>query len=136
MALEDILRHILNDADIEAEGIIRQAKEEALKIIQEGKSEAEKLYQGNIGKEKTLCEKQRQKLIVNARLEAKKDSLLNKQELITLVFKKLKANLNKAQLKKQQIGRDKVQEDYEDVDLYLNRIRPDYETKIAEMLFE
>lgn len=136
MALEAILKHILNDANIEAEGIIRKATEEALRIIREGKIEAEKLYQDNIDKEKALCEKQRQKVIVNARLEAKKDLLLTKQELIDSVFKKVKANLNKAQLKKQQIGQDKVQEAYEDSDFYLNKIRPDYETKIAEMLFE
>lgn len=136
MALEAILENILDDAKSKARGIIQGAEREAEKIIREGKSEAESLYRSYLDKEKALYEKQRQRLIVSARLEARQDRLLAKQELIGLVFNKLKASLSRMQLKKQQVSQDKTHEAYEDADFYLNKIRQDFEAKIAQILFE
>lgn len=135
MSLESILNRILNDANAQREKIIQEALQEANRIIQEAKLEAEGLYNTGIQKEKALYESQKQRLIVNARLEYKKNLLKAKQELIDAVFEKLKPNLRKDKFKKQRIFQDKVQEVPEDINFYLDKVRLDYETDISRILF-
>lgn len=136
MSLEAIIQHILIEADKEKQKIMQQAMLQAQEIIRQAREEADDLYRGIINTQAGFEEKQKQKLIVNARLEAKKNLLIAKQELINAVFDRLKSGLNKTQLKKQQISQDKTQEAYEGIDFYLNKMRQDYEIKIAEILFE
>ncbi len=135
MSLESILSHILNQANAEKVNILRQAHQEKEKIIQKAKQEAERLYQETLHKERALSEAQKQKIIVNARLEPKKNLLKAKQELIDSVFVKLKSEFSKDKFKKQQVSQDKVREVSEDIDFYLKRIRVDHETEIADTLF-
>jgi len=135
MSLESILNHILSEADTQREKIIQEAKQQRDKIIQEAKLEAEKFYRESLNKEKALLETQKQRLIVNARLDAKKSLLETKQELIDDVFKKLKSALKGDKFKKQQVSLDKVKEVPEEIDFYLSKFRPDYETEIAKVLF-
>lgn len=135
MSLESILGRIENEVFIQRDRIIQEAREEAEKIIQQAKMDAEKLYKEILYKERALYEHQRQKLIVNTRLEAKKNLLAAKQELIDAVFIKLKSAFKKEKFKKQQIFQHKINEVSEDIDFYLNKIRPDYETEIAKILF-
>jgi V/A-type H+-transporting ATPase subunit E len=135
MSLESILAHILDEATAQKEKIIQDAQQEARRIIQEAQKGAERLYQESIDKEKALYESQKQSLLVNARLEAKSNYLRAKQELIDSVFENVKSSLNKDKLKKQQVFIDKTQTVSEDVDFYLNHIRPDYEAEIARILF-
>lgn len=136
MSLEAIVEHILIEADKEKQKIMQQAMLQAQEIIRQAREESDELYRGIINTQASFGEKQKQRLIVHARLEAKKNLLIAKQELINTVFDRLKSGLNKTQLKKQQIGQDKIQEAYEDMGFYLNKMRQDYETKIAEILFE
>ena len=136
MSLESILQHIIEEANFQKEKIIQEAKQEAHKIIQLAKLDAEELYRDILNQEKGLYERQKQKIMVNARLEDKKSLLASKQELIDAVFVKLKSTLKKDKFKKEQIFQNKTQELAEDLDFYLNKIRPDYETEIAQILFE
>lgn len=135
MSVESILSHILNKANAQKEKIVQEAKIGAEAILREAKKEAGKIYQEILDREKAVYESQRHKLIVNARLESKKNLLKAKQELIDSVFKELKSELGKIKLKKQQVTQDKVQEVAEDIDFYLSKIRPDYEGEIAKVLF-
>ncbi len=135
MALESILEHIINKAKKEEENIIQEAELQADKIIQEAKLEAEKLYREILNKEKALAEAEKQKLVVNARLEEKMNLLKAKQELINDVFNKLKSALAGNKFKKQQVLTDKVKEVPEDIDFYLTDIRQENEAEIAGMLF-
>jgi len=135
MSLESILDRILAEAQLKAEDIIRQARQEAEDIIRQARQEAANIYRESIDREKSIFEKRKQKLIVQAHLEGKKKILAAKQELIDEVFKDFKLSLGKNKLKKQQVAYDKVHEVAEDVDFYLGRIRPDYEADIARILF-
>lgn len=135
MSLESILEHILSQANCQKDKIIETAKEEADKIIQAAKLEADKLFQESLEKEKRLYLAGQQKRLVEAHLEAKRQILESKQELISHVFEKLKAGLDKNRFKKERIASDKVEEVNEDLDFYLNKIRPDYEAQIAKILF-
>jgi len=134
MSLDSIIEHILKEAEAEKEKIIQQAQAERSTLIQETKKQAEQLYQESIQKETGRLERQKQGLIVQARIESKKQLLKTKQELIDMVFAKLKSTLKKDKLKKEQVSHDKIYEVSEDIDFYLNKIRPDYETEIAKIL--
>jgi vacuolar-type H+-ATPase subunit E/Vma4 len=135
MSLESILKHILDEAGLEREKIIQEAKSQHKLLLQEAGQEAEKFYQEMLAREKARYEAEKQKLIVNARLGAKRDLLAVKQELIDAVFEKVKSQLKREEFKKEQIAQDKVRQVAEDLDFYLKRIRPDYETDIAKILF-
>jgi V/A-type H+-transporting ATPase subunit E len=136
MSLESILNHILDEAHQQRDSLIQEAIQQKNKIIEESREEAARVYQEIIEREKILSEAGKQKLIVNVRLESKKGFMQAKQELIDEVFKKLKLQLNKDKFKKQQVSGDKVREVPEDIDFYLERIRPDYETEIAKIIFD
>ena len=135
MSLESILNNIINEANSQKEKIIQGARQQVDGIIQVANQEAKKLYQEIIDKEKMLSLAEKQKLIVNGRLESKKKSLSVKQELIKAVFEKLRAEIKKDRLKKKQVLQDKTLDVPEDIDFYLNKIRLDYESEIAKMLF-
>lgn len=136
MSLESILEHILNEARTQKEDMVQQARQKKELIIKQARQEADMLYQENIEGEKAHLERERQRQIVNARLESKKNLLKAKQELIGAVFEKLKSRLKSDKFKKQQISQEKVREIPEDLDFYLKRIRPDHEAEIAKILFE
>lgn len=136
MSLESILEHILSEGQAACEKIIQEAQQQAQEIIQQAQREADKLFRESIDKEKALCEKEKQRRIVNARLEYKKNLLAAKQELINSVFKNFKSRLARAELKKEQVTRERVQEVAEDIDFYLGQIRRDYESQIAKILFK
>jgi vacuolar-type H+-ATPase subunit E/Vma4 len=136
MSFDSILTHIQDTAQTEAEKIIQQAKKEAERILQEARLQADKLYQELVAGESYLYEKEKQKLIVQARLQGKKNLLGAKQELIDEVFEKLKLALGKNKFKKEQVSQDKVHEVSEDTDFYLKKIRPDYEVEISALLFK
>lgn len=135
MSLESILKRIINEANTQKELIIQDARNQAAVIIQEARKEAEKNYQVALDKQRAIYARQKKRLVVNARLDYKKELLLAKQELMEGVFKKLKSTLKTEKIKKQQISQDKIEEVSEDMDFYLNQLRQKYETEIARMLF-
>ena len=135
MPLDAILNHIIAQGDSRKEKIIQEANQQAQGIIQDAKAEADKLYQEVIDKEKSLYLAEKQKRIVNGRLEAKRNLLRIKQELIDLLFKKLKSQLAKEKFRKKQVLMDKEQDTPEDIDFYLAKIRVDFESEIAKYLF-
>lgn len=136
MSLESIIEHILDKANAEREKIIQQANDERNVILRQAKEEAETLYQTNFKKERALYEKEKERIVVNARLESKKDLLKAKQELIDSIFEKLKTDIEgSALLKKQRITRDKVQEVKAEAGFYIDKFRFDYESEVAKILF-
>lgn len=135
MALESILNHILQEANKQREEIIQEARLKAQDLIRQAHQEAAELYQNTLDKEKALLTREKQKIIVNARLDSKKNLLMTQQELIDVVFDKLKFSLKSEKFKKQQIYLDKVKEAPEDIDFYLNRLRLEHEAEIARILF-
>jgi vacuolar-type H+-ATPase subunit E/Vma4 len=135
MSLDSILGHIINEANSQKEIIIQQAKKQAEEISHSAKQEADKIYQAIISQEKSAFQSQKQKAIVNARLEARKNLLAAKQELMDAVLEQLKFQIGKEKFKKKQILQDRVHEVAEDIDFYLHQVRLDNETEIARTLF-
>lgn len=136
MSLESILEHIVNESGLQQEKIIQAARHEAARIIQGARAEAEGLYKDIYEQERVVFENQKQKQLVNARLEHKKSLLLAKQELMDRVFKKLKSIFKAERFKKEQVLADRVKEAPEDIDFYLAGFRQEHETEIAGILFK
>jgi V/A-type H+-transporting ATPase subunit E len=135
MPLESILHKITHNANLEAKRITQEARKDADKISQQAKKEAEDVYQQILDKEKTILLAQKQKSLVNARLEAKKSLLKAKQELIDQVFEGIKSQIPKGKIKEYHVLPDKTKEAAEDIDFFLSNLRHDYETEIAIILF-
>ena len=135
MSLESILSRIESETLARREEIIQEAKENAARIIKESVIQARSLYEQILKTEGLRYENQKQRLLVNARLEAKKNQLKVKQELISNVFNNLKHHCQKSKLIKYQISQDTVRETQLDVDTYLEQMKFDYESKIAEIIF-
>jgi vacuolar-type H+-ATPase subunit E/Vma4 len=135
MSLELILKRILDEAENKKENIIREAEIEAERIKQEAMQQADALYQNILAAAKADCDKEKQRLIVGSRLEARKKILETKQELIASVFEKLKSTLRLEKFKKEQVLADGAREVPGQAGFYLNKIRQDYEAEVAEILF-
>jgi len=136
MPLESILERILAEAVAQQEKIIQEALTQAEKVMQEARQSADILYQDILQKAKADSLSQKQMCIVNARLGHKRNILEAKQELIESVFKKTKSTLKEVAIKKQLVFADKVSEAAADIDFYLGRLRQDYESEIARILFK
>lgn len=136
MALESIIEHITGEANAQKENLIRDANLQAEVIIKDAQTEAAQIYKDTFEKGRASLEAEQQKLIVNARLEARKKLLFAKQGLIDKVFEGLKNEIDKEKLKKKQILHDKVKEVSEDFDFYLNQLRRACETELARILFD
>jgi V/A-type H+/Na+-transporting ATPase subunit E len=135
MSLELILEHIGSDARAQQENSIQSAKNDAAQILERARADAQKAYEEIMSRQKNLAESQKQKGIVTARLEARKDLLAVKQEFINAVFEKLKSQLVKEQVHKTSIFLDREVATPEDVEFYIAKIRSEHESEIARILF-
>jgi vacuolar-type H+-ATPase subunit E/Vma4 len=135
MSLESILQHIGADVKAQKENIIQSAQDDAAQILERSRADAQKAYEEIMIRQKSLEENQKQKCIVAARLEAKKDLLAVKQEFINAVFEKLKSQLAKEQVYKTSIFLDREVATPEDAEFYITKIRSEHESEIARILF-
>ncbi|MBT9131979.1 V-type ATP synthase subunit E [candidate division NPL-UPA2 bacterium Unc8] len=87
MAIEDILRKIRSDAEAKASEIIHNAKREEESILKKAKGEAIKLGEKLLKEGKDATTQERKREITMANLEARKEMLALKQELIEEAFK-------------------------------------------------
>ena len=135
MSLESIINHIMAEAQSQAEAIIQKTELEKADILKQASAEAEALYQEGIKKETQRLDSQKQKVLVNARLESKKELLAAKRDLMGEAFAQLKEQIKEGKFKKRQISPDKQNEVSEDADFYLKQLRSDYESQVAKILF-
>jgi len=136
MSLESIIKRITSLADARGEAIIQQARQEADRLLQQAEAQGQAFSQALLKKETAALDTQRQRFIVQARLEAKKALLKAKQELLDEVFAKVKQELARGKIKKEQIAVDTVREASADIDFFLGQIRLGVETEAAAILFE
>ncbi|MCX5702321.1 MAG: hypothetical protein NTW64_05050 [Candidatus Omnitrophica bacterium] len=135
MSLESILERINTEGLVQKEKIIQAAQKEVTDLIYKARLEAEQLDQEIVAREKSVAQKQKQGLIVNARLKAKNTALSSKQALIDYVFERTKEHISLTKFKKQVISHEKVSEVSEKPEHYLQEIRHEYESEIAKILF-
>jgi V/A-type H+-transporting ATPase subunit E len=88
MTIKDINNKIISDARIQAEKIITQAEDNANNIIKKGKKEADNIKNKILYKNNQEASLKKSKILTEAKLEAKKTILLEKQKIIEDVFDK------------------------------------------------
>lgn len=135
MSLDAIIGHILAEASAQKEEILAQARQEQARILNEAQQEASRLYEGLLEGWRRACEHERQKVLVAARLEAKKGLLGVKQELIAMIFEELRSQAGSKAFKKEQVLQQAVREVAADPGLYLEGLRLESEAEIARILF-
>jgi len=135
MALDSIITHIQAQAAGQAESIMHQARQQESQLLNAGKIAAEKLYRDLLALEKNRQEKQKQRQLVNCRLENRKKILATKEEILDSLFEKVRAQLQQGQIKKQVVSANEQREVPEDIGFYLEKMRRDFETQMAAMLF-
>lgn len=135
MALDSIIDHIQDTSASQAEAIMQQTREQEARLLNNGRIAAEKLYRDLLAIETKRLERQKQQQLVNCRLENRKKILETKEEILDHLFEKVRAHLQKGKLKKQVVSARKQREVPEDIGFYLEKLRRDFETQIAAMLF-
>ncbi len=135
MALDSIIAHIQAQAASQAESIMQQAREQEARLLNDGRNAAAKLYRDLLALEKNRLERQKQRQLVNCRLENRKKILQTKEEILDRLFEKVQTHLQKGKIKKQVVSARGQREVPEDIGFYLEKLRRDFETQIAAMLF-
>lgn len=136
MSVKNIVNHILSGAQSGKESALQEAKVQAADIVERAGKEAEAVYQDIFNKGKQKAENNKNQLVVNARLEAKKKMLAAKQDIIGRIFGEIKKQGIAGKVKKEVIYIDKVSQAEQDVDFYLDKIRLEHEAALAEILFK
>ncbi|GAH60424.1 unnamed protein product [marine sediment metagenome] len=88
MTIKDINNKIISDARIQAEKIIAQAEDNANNITKKGKKKADNIKNKILYKNNQEASLKKSKILTEAKLEAKKTILLEKQKIIEDVFGK------------------------------------------------
>jgi vacuolar-type H+-ATPase subunit E/Vma4 len=135
MSLEKILEHIIGRANTEAKAILEQAHSAAQELLQRAAREAESVYQELLEQELSFARAEKARAVVRARLDARKRVLEAKHGAIEEAFSRLKDQLDKKALLKEQVTPDKVRELPLDPALYLEDARLAHEAEVARILF-
>jgi vacuolar-type H+-ATPase subunit E/Vma4 len=87
MALEDIVKKILDDASREREKITRLASEEARAIAEKAEEKGRLYYQERVRESASKIAQHYTTILVNEKIKARTQTLLEKQALLDAVFK-------------------------------------------------
>lgn len=93
MALEDIKKAIISDAQKQSELIIEDASKKAQKIISDTQTQERKKTEKILAKAKEEAKLIAKSIVINAKIKSKKDLLLEKKEIISKIVKRLEKNL-------------------------------------------
>ena len=135
MALDSILARIQDETAAQARAIVQEARQQAEKSIEAGRQETDKLYREIMRAAQNLAAQKKQRALVICRLENRKKILQVKQEILDTLFAKTKSELKKNRIKKQVVAAQGCTEESENIDFFLNDLRRDIETELAQMLF-
>ncbi|MDD5255201.1 MAG: V-type ATP synthase subunit E family protein [Candidatus Omnitrophica bacterium] len=135
MSLDAIISHIAAEASAQKEALLAQARQEAERIIQEARLEAASLSRDILRQKQGEAEKARQKIIVAARLDARRKTLGVRQEIMEQVLQKLKSEIGSERFRKVLVTQAGEDEAAADVDFYLENMRLEHEGEISRVLF-
>jgi V/A-type H+-transporting ATPase subunit E len=89
-----IIKKIESDSKAEAEEILKEAEETASEILSEAEEKAKTIENEILQRGKREAEQEKQRIIANAKLRARKILLDTKEELIDSVFSKVREELS------------------------------------------
>ena len=135
MAIESIIEHILKQARQQRERIIAEAMEKKADFARRSAEEAAVLFSDAIKDAERAAEAERNRIMISGRLEAKKRLLEAKREILSAVFAEMEPVLMGKGLMKEQVLSDGFRRVPEERGFYLEKLRQDFESEIAGVLF-
>jgi len=136
MSLEQILKRIVDDAQAEADRIVRENQEKAAEIKAKAEQEASGLAEAMVKEVENQGGLETSRIITQARLEAKIRILSQKKELIQEVLDKAfqKQDLQKKGIKRKIITKEGEIEEPVEEERLREELRSKLENEIVEVL--
>lgn len=136
MSLEQILKRIIDDAQAEADRVVRESQEKAAEIKAKAEQEASGLAEALVKEVENHGSLETSRIITQARLEAKIRILSQKKELIQEVLDKAfqKQGLQKQGLKRKIITKEGEIEEPVEEERLREELRSKLENEIVEVL--
>ena len=136
MSLEKIINKILDDAQAEAQEIVKESRLKAEEIKKHAHDEADQMADTLLNEYTRQAKLEASRLVTQARLERKIDLLACRKELINQVLDKAfkKAKIPKQSLKRKIVLKDGEKEEYFDEQNLKEELRQQLEGYIAEVL--
>ncbi|MFH2069545.1 MAG: V-type ATP synthase subunit E family protein [Candidatus Omnitrophota bacterium] len=135
MAVEDIIKKILVEAEEKAGGILTQGREVAQRIKKEAEVRAQEMAGQIVRTRRDLSNQEARRIISLARLESKKAILVVRQKMLNQVFSDRKVKV-KDVINKIVISFEGEKKEALEPEIYLKLRRPEYEAAVAGILFE
>ena len=136
MSLEKILKKIIDDAQVEADKIILESKKKAAEIKEKARKEASDLAEALVKEAERQGHLEASRIITQARLEKKINTLSRKKELIEEVLEKAfqRGAKGKEGLKRKIIMKEGESEEPYDEEKLKEELRSKLENEILEAL--
>lgn len=135
MAVDDIVKKILSDADMEASNIKKKAEKKAEEILKVAEKQAQNKKNEYLDSFNQYMKQTVQKIITNANMEAKRIILVAKSEVIDEVFKLAAKEIDKTRLpKKIVVLKDGQKEEAVNPEDFLMQLKLKLATPVAKTL--
>jgi vacuolar-type H+-ATPase subunit E/Vma4 len=135
MSLEKILERIIDDAQSEADKIILESKKKAAEIKEKAKKQAFDLTEALVKEAEKRGQLEASRIITQARLKKKINTLSRKKELIEEVMEKAFKKVPKGkELKRKIIMKEGESEEPYDEEKLKEELRSKFENEILEAL--
>ncbi len=135
MALAEIIRKILAEAEEKAGSILSQGGQEAQRIKKEAEARAQEIAGQIVLARQDLSSREARRIVSLARLESKKAILAARQKMLDRVFSDRRVRVKNA-IEKKVISFEGERGEALEPDVYLKLQRPGYEGRVAEILFK
>ena len=135
MAVEDIIKKILVEAEEKAGGILTQGRQDARRIRKEAEVRAQGMAEKIVQARQDLSNQEALRIISLARLESKKAILSARQKMLNQVFSDRRVHV-KDLIEKIVVSFEGEKREALEPEIYLKLRRPGYEARVAEILFK
>ncbi|MBU2495892.1 MAG: hypothetical protein KJ935_05300 [Candidatus Omnitrophica bacterium] len=135
MAVADIIKKILVEAEEKAGGILTQGRQDARRIRKEAEVRAQQIVEQIIQAKQDLSNQAALRIISLARLESKKAVLSARQRMLNQVFSDRRVRV-KDLIEKIVVSFEGEKKEALEPEIYLKIRRPEYEARVAEILFK
>ena len=135
MALAEIIKKILVEAEEKAEAVLVQGRQAAQRIQKEAETRARETSEKIIQARQDLSTREALRMISLARLESKTAVLSARQKMLNQVFSDRRIRVNDL-IEKTVVSFEGEQKEALEPETYLKLRRPEYEARVDELLFK
>ena len=135
MALAEIIKKILTEAEEKAGSVLAQGRDVGQKIQREAEAKTREISEKIVRERQDSSNQEALRIISLARLESKKSVLAAQQRMLDRVFSDRRIRVKKP-IEKTVVSFEGEKKEVLEADVYLKLRRPGYEARVAEILFK